>query len=133
MRIQGPSDRGFARAEGWAVSMMGAPWAMKVVVFLHNSACQRHARRKSNLRLRVRSRNIELGVNEIASLGSIACCSLLSAISARNDMGGARAGAAVLATMWPPNRRALNHTDAPRLCLFDRRRFLREMMTERCA
>ncbi|UQD80139.1 [NiFe]-hydrogenase assembly chaperone HybE [Bradyrhizobium elkanii] len=114
------------------VSMMGAPWAMKLVAFLRKSNRQRHAGPKSNLRLRVRFRNVELGGSEIASLGSIACCSLLSAIS-RNDMGGARAEAAVLATMWPPNRRALNHTEAPRLCPIDRRHFLREMMTERCA
>ncbi|WP_338134486.1 [NiFe]-hydrogenase assembly chaperone HybE [Bradyrhizobium elkanii] len=121
---------GLVPAEVGAVSMRGAPWAMKVVNFLRNSACQRHARRKSNLRLQVRSRNIDLGVSEIASLGSIACCSLLSAISARNDMGGARAEAAVLATMRPPNRRALDHIDAPRLRLIDCRHFLREMMAE---
>ncbi|QOZ23662.1 hypothetical protein XH93_08410 [Bradyrhizobium sp. CCBAU 51753] len=129
----GSKRLGFARAEGRAGSAMGAPWAMKMVVFLRNGACQGHAGRKSNLRSRVRSRDIELGVSEIASLSSIACCSLLSANSARKGMGGARAEAAVLATMWPANRRAPNHIHAPHPSLTDRRHFLREMMAERCA
>ncbi|WP_050383311.1 [NiFe]-hydrogenase assembly chaperone HybE [Bradyrhizobium pachyrhizi] len=129
----GSKRSGFAHAQGRAGSMKGATWAMNVVIFLRNGTCQRHAGQRSNLRLRVRSGDIELVVSEIASLSSIARCSLLSATSAHKDKGDVRAEAVVGAMIWPDMRRAQYHIHAPHLCLIDRRHFLREMMAERCA
>ncbi|WFU68285.1 [NiFe]-hydrogenase assembly chaperone HybE [Bradyrhizobium brasilense] len=146
----GSKRSGFAHAQGRAVSVMDATWAMNVVIFLRNDTRQRHAGQRSNLRLRLRSGDIELVVSKIASLSSIARCSLRTAVRLRDapddsarpspsatsvhkDKGDVRAEAVVGAMIRPDMRRAQYHIHAPDLCLIDRRHFLREMMAERCA
>ncbi|WP_375785093.1 hypothetical protein ACE10Z_36890 [Bradyrhizobium sp. Pha-3] len=109
--------------------MMGAPWVMKVVVILRSGTRRPRVERKS----RVRVGEIGLIVCEIALLGLIACCSLLSAFFAREDMRFTCAEAAVPAMMWRDARPASLRIHAPDLSSSDRRRFLREMMVEWCA
>ncbi|WP_342724095.1 hypothetical protein AAFG07_34175 [Bradyrhizobium sp. B097] len=102
---------------------------MKVVVILRNGTRQPRVERKS----RVRAGKIELIVSEIALLGLIACCALLSAFFAHEDMRSARAEVAVPAMMWRDDRPASHRIHSPDLSSRDRWRFLREMMAERCA
>ncbi len=128
----GSTRSGFACAEGRGDSVMGAPWAMKVAVCLGNGTCSRHAEQRSNLRS-VRSGDVELVFSEIAPLSSSTCCFLLSASSARKDVGGAIAEVAVPAMVWPDYRRTQRHFQASHLYSINRRHFLREMVAERCA
>ncbi|WP_420969376.1 hypothetical protein [Bradyrhizobium sp. B120] len=102
---------------------------MKVVVILRIGTRQPRFERTS----RVRADKIELIVSEIALLGLIACCSLLSASFVREDVRSARAEAAVPAMMWRDDRPASHRIHAPDLISSDRWHFLREMMAERYA
>lgn len=125
----------FCAHRGRVVGVMIALLPMNVVVLVRDGTSQPSERRKSNLRLRVRSGCIE-SVSEIAPLDAIARCLLLGAILAREDMASAARAivkVAVPAKMWPDNRPVSHRNHAAHLSSIDRRHLLHEMVGERCA
>lgn len=124
---------GFRLHEGRVIGIMVTPWFMNVVIPVPDGASQSFRARDTHLLVRFPAGDIQFTVSEVALVGPIASCSLLSPMFGFEDMATAcaTAEAALAALMSAADTAASHGRDAPHIRSIDRRHFLQGLLTAR--